>query len=532
VNPIDENHLHADPGIEAHEPSINGNGAGTDVISAPTTSSAPLQRQHATTIFQKGSPGRRAFMCPELDVPDVDAETLLPARFRRSAGPGLPEVSEPEIVRHYVGISKRNFDLDSGFYPLGSCTMKHNPRLHERAAALPGHARLHPLQDPERAQGALELMWNLQGALAEISGLPHVSLQPSAGSHGELAGVLLSRAYHEDRGESRHKVLTPDTAHGTNPATVTMAGLDVVKVATNADGGVDVDDLRAKADSDVACLMLTNPNTLGLFDPNIAEIAEIVHAVGATLYYDGANLNAVMGLSRPGDMGFDIVHFNLHKSFTQPHGGGGPGSGPIAVSDRIAPYLPVPVVTCGEDGTFDLDYDRAKTIGRLRGFQGNYGCFVRSYAYICSLGGDGLKDASETAVLNANYLLARLRDAGVAEYLPLAYGELCMHEFVLSGGPMKQALQIKTLDLAKRLLDYGFHPPTVYFPLLVEEALMVEPTETETKETLDAFAEAIAAILQEAAKDPEIARGAPYSTPVRRLDEVAAAKRPVIRQAI
>jgi glycine dehydrogenase subunit 2 len=533
MSPIDENHLHADPGIEAHEPSLNGSGGSTTAtLSAPTTSSAPLQRQSATTIFQKGAPGRRAFMCPDTDVPHVDPQTLLPAHLRRSEPARLPEVSEPEIVRHYVGISKRNFDLDSGFYPLGSCTMKHNPRLHERAAALAGHARLHPLQDPERAQGALELMWNLQGALSEVSGLPHVSLQPSAGSHGELAGVLLTRAYHEDRGESRHKVLTPDTSHGTNPATVTMAGLEVVKVATNEDGGVDIEDLRAKADSDVACLMLTNPNTLGLFDPNIAEIAEIVHGVGATLYYDGANLNAVMGLSRPGDMGFDIVHFNLHKSFTQPHGGGGPGSGPIAVSDRIAPYLPVPVVTKGENGDFLLDHDRPKSIGRLRGFQGNYGCFVRSYAYICSLGGDGLKDASETAVLNANYLLARLREQGVAEHLPLAYGELCMHEFVLSGGPMKQALQIKTLDLAKRLLDFGFHPPTVYFPLLVEEALMVEPTETETKETLDAFADAIAAILKEAAEDPEIARGAPYTTPVRRLDEVAAAKRPIIRQAL
>ncbi len=471
-----------------------------------------------------------------MDVPPVDLGELLPERLRRSHPPRLPEVSEPEIVRHYVGISKRNFDLDSGFYPLGSCTMKHNPRLHERVAALPGHARLHPLQDPERAQGALELMWNLQGALSEISGLPHVSLQPSAGSHGELAGVLLTRAYHEDRGEARHKVLTPDTAHGTNPATVTMAGFEVVKLATNADGGIDIDDLRAKADTDVACLMLTNPNTLGLFDPNIAEIAEIVHGVGATLYYDGANLNAVMGLSRPGDMGFDIVHFNLHKSFTQPHGGGGPGSGPIAVSDRVAPYLPVPVVGRREDGTYDLDHDLgrrgSKSIGRLRGFHGNYGCFVRSYAYICSLGGDGLKDASEAAVLNANYLLARLKEHGVAEYLPLAYGELCMHEFVLSGGPMKRELQIKTLDLAKRLLDFGFHPPTVYFPLLVDEALMVEPTETETKETLDAFADAIAAILKEAAEDPEIARGAPYSTPVRRLDEVAAAKRPVIREAL
>jgi glycine dehydrogenase subunit 2 len=435
-------------------------------------------------------------------------------------------------VRHYVGISKRNFDLDSGFYPLGSCTMKHNPRLHERVAALSGHARLHPLQDPERAQGALELMWNLQGALAEISGLPHVSLQPSAGSHGELAGLLLTRAYHEDRDEARHKVLTPDTAHGTNPATVTMAGFDVVKVATNADGGVDVEDLRAKSDEDVACLMLTNPNTLGLFDPNIAEIAEIVHGVGATLYYDGANLNAVMGISRPGDMGFDIVHFNLHKSFTQPHGGGGPGSGPIAVSERVAPFLPVPVVVRREDGAFDLDHDRPKSIGRLRGFHGNYGCFVRAYAYICSLGGDGLKDVSEAAVLNANYLLARLKRHDVAEYLPLAYGDLCMHEFVLSGGPMKRELQIKTLDLAKRLLDFGFHPPTVYFPLLVEEALMVEPTETETRETLDAFADAIASILKEAAEDPEIARGAPYSTPVRRLDEVAAARRPVIREVL
>jgi glycine dehydrogenase subunit 2 len=522
---IQENRLHADPGIQTrHAEGAAGAPAGSGAT--------PLQRDPARTIFQKGAPGRRAFQCPTLDVPEVDPHELLPERFRREQPARLPEVSEPEIVRHYVGLSKRNFDLDSGFYPLGSCTMKHNPRLHERAAALPGHARLHPLQDAERAQGALELMWNLQGALAEISGLPHVSLQPSAGSHGELAGVLLTRAYHEDGGESRHKVLTPDTAHGTNPATVTMAGLEVVKLDTDEHGGIDIEDLRAKADTDVACLMLTNPNTLGLFDPNIAEIAEIVHGVGATLYYDGANLNAVMGLSRPGDMGFDIVHFNLHKSFTQPHGGGGPGSGPIAVSDRIAPYLPVPTVARGEDGAFHLDHERPKTIGRLRGFQGNYGCFVRSYAYICSLGGDGLRDASETAVLNANYLLARLKQRGIAEYLPLAYGELCMHEFVLSGGPMKRLLKIKTLDLAKRLLDFGFHPPTVYFPLLVDEALMVEPTETETRETLDSFADAIAAILTEAAEDPEIAIAAPYSTPVRRLDEVAAAKRPVIRETL
>jgi glycine dehydrogenase subunit 2 len=498
-----------------------------------------LQREQALTIFERGAPGRRAFQCPDINVPDVPLDELLPAHLRRMEPPRLPEVSEPEIVRHYVRLSKRNFDLDSGFYPLGSCTMKHNPRLHERVAALPGHARLHPLQDPERAQGALELMWNLERALSEVSGLPHVCLQPSAGSHGELAGVLLTRAYHEARGETRHKVLTPDTAHGTNPATVTMAGFEVVKIATNPDGGVDLEDLRAKADTDVACLMLTNPNTLGLFDSNIREIARIVHEVGATLYYDGANLNAVMGLSRPGDMGFDIVHFNLHKSFTQPHGGGGPGSGPIAVSGRIEPFLPVPRIVRNEGANgsgpqFDLveDWPGAKSIGRLRGFQGNYGCFVRSYAYICSLGAPGLRDASETAVLNANYLLARLRELGVSEHLPLAYGDLCLHEFVLSGGPMKRALKIKTLDLAKRLLDYGYHPPTVYFPLLVEEALMVEPTETETKETLDGFADAIAELLAEAAEDPEIALNAPYTTPVRRLDEVAAAKRPVIRQAL
>jgi glycine dehydrogenase subunit 2 len=416
--------------------------------------------------------------------------------------------------------------------------MKHNPKLHERVAALPGHAKLHPLQDPSRAQGALELMWRLQEALAEIAGLPHVSLQPSAGSHGELAGVLLTRAFHEDRGEHRTKVLTPDTAHGTNPATVTMAGYEVVKVGTDAAGNVDLDDLRAKAGEDAACLMLTNPSTVGLFETGIEEIAKIVHGVGATLYYDGANLNAIMGICRPGDMGFDIVHFNLHKSFTQPHGGGGPGAGPIAVSERIEPFLPRPQVVRrehtgnGSEPSYDLDYDRPKSIGRLRGFQGNYGVFVRSYAYIRSLGAAGLREVSEIAVLNANYLLARLRRAGVAEYLPAGYDRLCMHEFVLSGSPMKRELKIKTLDLAKRLLDHGVHPPTVYFPLIVDEALLVEPTETETKETLDRFAEIVAGILREAREDPEVARGAPYTTPVRRLDEAAAARRPVIRQPL
>jgi glycine dehydrogenase subunit 2 len=487
------------------------------------------------TIFERSQEGRRAFTPPETDVPEVPLGDLLPADAIRSEPPDLPEIAEPEIVRHYTNMSGRNFHLDEGFYPLGSCTMKYNPKLNERVAALPGHSRLHPLQDDEYAQGALDLMFRLQGQLSEIAGLPHVSLQPSAGSHGELAGLLLTRAYHEDRGEKRNKVLTPDTAHGTNPATVTMAGFEVVKVETAEDGGVDLDDLRAKATDDVACLMLTNPNTLGLFDRNIKEIASIVHDAGATLYYDGANLNAVVGVSRPGDMGFDIVHFNLHKTFTQPHGGGGPGAGPIAVSDRIEPFLPRPQVvevasSNGAAPHFALDFDRPKSIGRLRGFQGNFGVFVRSYAYICSVGGDGLRDVAETAVLNANYLRALLAEPGIGEYLPIAFDRICMHEFVLSGRGAKSELGIKTLDIAKRMLDHRVHPPTVYFPLLVQEALMIEPTETETKETLERFASIVRSVLEEAASDPSIAQNAPYSTPVRRLDEGAAARRPVVRQ--
>jgi glycine dehydrogenase subunit 2 len=504
-------------------------------MSAPTLRETPMQADRAKTIFEKSEAGRRAAVLPDAGVPERPLAELIPEPLLRSEPPNLPEISEPEIVRHYNRISRRNFDLDTGFYPLGSCTMKHNPRLNERVAALPGHARLHPAQDPKRAQGALELMWLLQETLAEICGLPHVSLQPSAGSHGELAGLLLTRAYHADRGEQRSKVLTPDTAHGTNPASVTMAGYEVVKVATNERGGVDVDDLRAKASDEVACLMLTNPNTLGLFDENIAEIAAIVHGLGGTLYYDGANLNAIMGHSRPGDMGFDIVHVNLHKSFSQPHGGGGPGGGPIAVSDRIEPFLPRPQVirregANGAEPSFDLDFERPKSIGRLRGFQGNFGVFVRSLAYMLSLGGDGLTEASETAVLNANYLLARLRKGRAGRYLPVAFDRLPMHEFVLSGKPAKTELGVQTLDVAKRLLDFGFHPPTVYFPLLVDEALMVEPTETEPRENLDAFAEAIERILEEAEGDPEIARQAPYTTPVRRLDEVKANRSPVVRQ--
>jgi glycine dehydrogenase subunit 2 len=506
-------------------------------MSRPAVTETPMQSERATTIFERSKPGRRAAQVPDPGVSQRPLGELIPEHLLRSQPPRLPEVSEPEIVRHYNRVSRRNFDLDTGFYPLGSCTMKHNPRAYERLAALSGHARLHPAQHPKRAQGALELMWLLQEALAEICGLPHVSLQPSAGSHGELAGLLLTRAFHADRGERRSKVIIPDTAHGTNPASVTMAGYQMVKVATDGRGCVSMDDLRAKASDEIACLMLTNPNTLGLFDENITEIAAIVHENGGTLYYDGANLNAIMGHSRPGDMGFDIVHVNLHKSFSQPHGGGGPGAGPIAVSDRIEPFLPRPQVVRREGANggepfFDLDFQRPKSIGRLRGFQGNFGVFVRSLAYILSLGGDGLTEASETAVLNANYLLARLRQGRAGRFLPVAFDRPCMHEFVLSGKPAKAELGVQTLDIAKRLLDFGFHPPTVYFPLLVEEALMIEPTETETRETLDSFADAIDRILEEAEGDAEIARHAPYTTPVRRLDEVRANRRPVVRQPL
>ena len=512
-------------------------------IAPPTTAEVPtpMQRDRATTIYERSVEGRRAAAIPASGVPggDVPISELIPERLLRSEPARLPEVSEPEIVRHYNRLSRRNFDLDSGIYPLGSCTMKHNPRLNERVAALPGHARLHPAQDPRRAQGALELMWLLERSLSEICGLPHVSLQPSAGSHGELAGLLLTRAFHAAAGEEeqRTRVLAPDTAHGTNPASVTMAGYEVVKVATNERGGVDLDDLRSKTDERVACLMLTNPNTLGLFDPNIAEITGIVREAGGTLYYDGANLNAIMGHSRPGDMGFDIVHVNLHKSFSQPHGGGGPGAGPIAVSERIEPFLPVPRIERvaadnGHGPRFELGGidEHPASIGRLRGFQGNFGVFVRSYAYILSLGGDGLTEASETAVLNANYLLARMSEGRAGKYLPIAFDSRPMHEFVLSGSGAKKELGVKTLDIAKRILDHSMHPPTVYFPLLVDEALMVEPTETETRESLDRFADAVESILAEAEEDPEIARQAPYTTPVRRLDEVGATRNPVVRQ--
>ena len=473
-------------------------------------------------IYEKSQPGRRASLIPRYEsLPHTEP----PEDLRRSDPPRLPEVPEFELVRHFTELSTRNFGVDTGFYPLGSCTMKYNPRINERLVTLPGFANLHPLQDEDGVQGALELEWNLQEILAEVTGLDAVSLQPAAGSQGELTGLMLVRAYFEDRGESeqRRKVVIPDTAHGTNPASVTMAGYEVEHVKTDARGNVDVDDLRERVNEHTAALMLTNPSTLGLFDENIEEIREIFHSVGALMYYDGANLNAVCGISRPGDMGFDIVHINLHKTFSQPHGGGGPGGGPIAVRDILEPYLPVPAVVRNEDDTYALDFNRPNSIGKVRGYSGPFGVFVRSYAFM-RMYGPRLREMSEAAVLNANYVLARLKDA-----YDLPFDRICMHEFVLSARNLKREYGITATDVAKRLMDYGFHPPTIYFPLIVPEALMIEPTESETKETLDAFCDAMLEIAREAKESPELLKQAPHHRPVQRLDEVRAAKQPIVK---
>jgi len=471
-------------------------------------------------IFEKSQSGRRGGELPKPDLPAAD----VPVELRRASPPRLPELAEPEILRHFTELSTRNFGIDTGFYPLGSCTMKYNPRVNERLVMLPGFRDLHPYQEEDGIQGALELMWRLQEALIEVSGLHACSLQPAAGSQGELTGLMLMRAYFEDRGEGdrRDTIITADTAHGTNPASVTMAGYKLAKVQTDARGNVDVAHLRELVDERTAGLMLTNPSTLGLFDEHIEEIAAIFHDVGALLYYDGANLNAVCGLSRPGDMGFDIVHINLHKTFSQPHGGGGPGGGPIVVRERLEPFLPVPAVVKGGE-RFRLDFDRPKSIGKVRGYTGPFGVFVRSYAYIRSYG-PRLREMSEAAVLNANYLLALLKEA-----YDLPYDRLCMHEFVLSARTLKREHGISATDVAKRLMDYGFHPPTIYFPLVVPEALMIEPTETEAKETLDAFAEAMRGIAREAAENPDLVKAAPHGRPVKRLDEVRAAKRAIVK---
>jgi glycine dehydrogenase subunit 2 len=471
-------------------------------------------------IYERSKPGRRASTLPTYDVPAVD----VPSELAREVPPRLPEVAEPELVRHFTELTTRNFGIDTGFYPLGSCTMKHNPRVNERLALLAGFRDLHPLQDEEGAQGALELMWRLQEILAEVCGLHAVSLQPAAGSQGELTGLMLFHAYFADKGEDeqRREIVVPDTAHGTNPASVTMAGYELVGVKTDARGNVDVEDLRGRVGPQTAGLMLTNPSTLGLFDENIEEIGRIFHGAGALMYYDGANLNAVCGISRPGDMGFDVVHINLHKTFSQPHGGGGPGGGPIAATEALEPFLPVPAVVRNGD-EFGLDFDRPKSIGRVRAFTGPFGVFVRSYAYIRTFG-PALREMSEVAVLNANYLLARLKEA-----YDLPFDRLCMHEFVLSARTLKREHGVAALDVAKRLMDFGIHPPTVYFPLIVPEALMIEPTETEPKERLDEFCDAMLAIAHEANISPDVLHDAPHSRPVGRLDEVKAAKRAVVR---
>ncbi len=482
-----------------------------------------MHKEKQSLIFEITKEGRIGYSLPELDVPAVELDDLLPEGYKREEPAELPEVSELDIMRHYTALSNRNHGIDSGFYPLGSCTMKYNPKINESVARYPGFAHIHPLQDESTVQGAMELMYDLQTHLEEITGMDCMTLQPAAGAHGEWTALMMIRAFHEANGDHhRTKVIVPDSAHGTNPASATVAGYDTVTVKTNEKGLVDLEDLKSVVGDDTAALMLTNPNTLGLFEEDIVEMAKIVHDVGGKLYYDGANLNAVMAKSRPGDMGFDAVHLNLHKTFTGPHGGGGPGSGPVGVHKDLIPFLPKPVLV-KEDDVFKFDYDRPQSIGRVKPFYGNFGINVRAYTYIRSMGPDGLKAATEYAVLNANYMMRKLEP-----HFELPYKQHCKHEFVISGSRQKK-LGVRTLDMAKRLLDFGFHPPTVYFPLNVEEGMMIEPTETESKETLDSFIDAMIQIAKEVEEDPEVVQTAPHTTVVSRLDETRAARKPVLR---
>jgi len=479
-------------------------------------------RQSKSLIFEMSRPGRRAVDLPECDVPTEKLESLIPQKMIRKSEAALPEVSQQDLIRHYTALSRRTFGVDSGFYPLGSCTMKYNPKINESACRLAGFANLHPLQDPDDIQGALAVLHDMEIYLAEIAGMDAVTLQPVAGAHGELTGLKLIRAYHRARGENRTQVIVPDSAHGTNPATATVCGLETVEIKSNADGSIDLAALRSVVGPNTAALMLTNPSTLGLFETQICEIAQIVHDAGGLLYYDGANANAIMGIARPGDTGFDVVHFNLHKTFSTPHGGGGPGSGPVGVKKSLVPFLPVPLIV-KEGNRYRLDEDLPQSIGRVHSFFGNFGVIVRAYAYIRTMGPDGLRQVSEDAVLNANYCLAQLKKDF---YSP--FSRYCMHECVLTSKYQK-ANGVSTLDVAKRLLDYGYHPPTIYFPLIVEEALMIEPAETESRETMDAFIDAMKRIAAESATDPQKVTGAPFSTVVGRLDQVAAARKPVLR---
>ena len=471
-------------------------------------------------LFELGKPGRKAIDLPACDV--QLAENLLPAKYLRTAKAALPEISQLELMRHYTQLSNRNFGVDTGFYPLGSCTMKYNPKVNEDVARYPGLALLHPLQSEDTVQGAMEVLFKMEESLAEIAGMAGVTLQPVAGAHGELTGLKLIRAYHSDRGDlARTKVIVPDSAHGTNPASAAMCGMDAVEIKSEEDGSIDLEALKAAVGPDTAALMLTNPSTLGLFESKIEAIAKIVHDAGGLLYYDGANSNAIMGIVRPGDMGFDVVHLNLHKTFATPHGGGGPGSGPIGVKERLLPFLPDPHVE--KQGDKYVWAKSAKSIGKVHSFHGNFGVIVRAYAYILTMGAAGLRLTSEDAVLNANYCKKMLSEA-----FDSPFERFCMHECVLTS-KKQQEHGIHTLDIAKRLLDYGYHPPTIYFPLIVEEALMIEPTESESKETLDGFIDAMKKIAQEAAENPEIVHTAPHNTIVSRLDETLAARKPVVR---
>jgi glycine cleavage system P protein (glycine dehydrogenase) subunit 2 len=482
-------------------------------IGAPVRSRGP--EIAGRTLKERARPGRRAWSLPELDVPGVD----VPDAHRRKASADLPEVAEIDLVRHFTRLSQINYGVDTGFYPLGSCSMKYNPKVAEAVAALPGFQRLHPHQPEETVQGALELLWRLERALCEITGMARATFQPPAGASGELTGLLIMRAYHMKNGDPRSKIIIPDSSHGTNPASVTLSGYRAVQVPSDERGLVDLAKLRQLVDEETAGLMLTNPNTLGLFEEEIEGIAAAMHEVGALLYYDGANLNAIMGRVRPGDMGFDIVHMNTHKTFATPHGGGGPGAGPVAVNVRLERFLPDPVVGFDEDsGRYYWDHDRPDSIGRVHGFHGNFGVLVRAYAYVFGHGRDGLREVGERAVLNANYLACLVRDA-----YPLAFPGRPMHEFVATARRLKKH-GVRAMDVAKRLIDLGFHPSTVYFPLIVEESMMVEPTETESKDTLDAFAEAMIQVSKEAAADPHLLHEAPVTTPVRRLDEGKAAR--------
>ncbi|MFF2456576.1 MULTISPECIES: aminomethyl-transferring glycine dehydrogenase subunit GcvPB [Peribacillus] len=482
-----------------------------------------MNNQDQSLIFEISTSGRIGYSLPEMDVATISLEEILPADYIREEEAELPEVSELDIMRHYTALSKRNHGVDSGFYPLGSCTMKYNPKINENVARFNGFAHIHPYQDPATVQGALGLLFDLQEHLTEITGMDQVTLQPAAGAHGEWTGLMMIRAFHEANGDTeRTKVIVPDSAHGTNPASATVAGLETITVKSDENGLVDLEDLKRVVGPDTAALMLTNPNTLGLFEENILEMAQLVHDAGGKLYYDGANLNAVLSKARPGDMGFDVVHLNLHKTFTGPHGGGGPGSGPVGVKSDLIPYLPKPlVVKQGEQ--FVLDYDRPQSIGRVKPYYGNFGINVRAYTYIRSMGPDGLKAVTENAVINANYMMRRLEP-----FFDLPYNRHCKHEFVLSGRRQKK-LGVRTLDIAKRLLDFGYHPPTIYFPLNVEEGMMIEPTETESKETLDAFIDAMIQIAKEAEETPEIVQEAPHTTVIKRLDETLAARKPVLR---